>query len=101
VQAGESDAAVVQHNPPRVDPDDERDLQIYRQRGEKAFRQNTAGFAYVMNQRPHWVLKQFLDGESDVGVGDVGVDGAAVAWASPNKWFSSSNGIDIGGGSES
>jgi len=101
VEAGESDAAVVQHDPPRVDANDERDLYIYRQRGEKAFRQNTAGFAYVMNQRPHWVLKQVLDGESDVGVGDVAVDGAAVAWASPNKWFSSSDGFGGGGGSGS
>ena len=37
VEAGESDAAVVQHDPPRVDANDERDLYIYRQRGEKAF----------------------------------------------------------------
>jgi hypothetical protein len=100
VEAGESDAAVVQHDPQRIDPDDERDLYIYRQRGEKVFRQNTAGFAYVMNQRPHWVLKQVLDGESDVGVGDARLDGAAVAWASPNKWLSSSDGFGGGGESE-
>lgn len=97
VEKGESDAGLVFHDPPRVDYDDERDLQLLKARDGDGFPMNTVTTKYMANQRPHWVLGNVYDGESDVNADSVLVDGAAISWAVTNDWLGSSNGIDLGG----
>lgn len=90
VSPGESDAAVTRHDPPRCDGiDDDQLLHIYHERGDEGFPINTAGFNYVMNQRPEWCMREVVEND-DVGRGAVDyvdLDGAAIAWASPNDWI--------------
>jgi len=98
VEKNERDAGIVLHDPPRVDPDEDRDLGILKARDGEGFPMNTVTMQYMADQRPHWALENVYNGDSDVGSDSVLVDGAAIAWASPHRWLKSSEGIDLGGG---
>lgn len=96
VEAGESDAAVVRHNPPGCDEvDDDQLLYVHRQRDHKPFQLNTRGFAYLMNQRPAWVLKRIIEDGSNRDEERLALEGAAIAWASPKDWTGSSDAISL------
>jgi len=97
VKDSQQDAAIVFHDPPRVDFNEDRDLRILKARDGEGFPMNTVTMQYMADQRPHWVLDNVYDGASDVDHDSVLVDGGAVAWASPHRWLKWSDGIDLGG----
>lgn len=96
VEAGVSDAAVVRHDPPRYDEIDDAQLaHIFEQRGGEGFKMNTAGFAYLLNQRPEWVLKRLVEDGADRDEEQVALEGAAIAWGSPKDWIGASDAIEM------
>lgn len=90
-----SDAVIVQTDPTHCDEiDDEQLLNIIDERGDDPpFSLNTAALTYMLNQRPHWVLKRLHDGEQDLDEQQTQIDmqAGAIAWASPAKWLQASN----------
>jgi hypothetical protein len=97
VEEDQRDAGIVFHDPPRVDLDEDRDLEILKARDYEGFPLNTVTMQYMTDQRPHWVLDNVYDGDSDVDQNSVLVDGGAIAWASPHSWLKWSDGIDCRG----
>lgn len=93
VEQGESDAAVIRHSPRPLSMNDTQRRRVARYRGEEDFKQNTRGLAYVMHQRPHWALRPLVDDSCRDTVDSVRLQGAAISWASPHRWFFSSQGL--------
>ncbi len=95
VQKGQKDAGVVFHDPPRVLIDDETALEVFKTRGREGFPLVSPMLKYMAHQRPHWVLRNVFDGESDVHADSVDVEGAAVEWACNHHWIKSSDAIEL------
>lgn len=93
VTAGESDAAVVETTPRRASIGDEQALYVFRERGREPFERNTAGYTYLLNQRPEWALKRVHSGESAKEDEREQLQGAGIAWVSGNDWIGSSAGF--------
>jgi hypothetical protein len=84
VTPGESDAAVVEHDPPILHVDEDTALYISGESDLRSYQPNTAGFAYLPNQRPEWAVAPLCEGFDEGEVPeDAALDGAAIAWASP------------------
>ncbi|WP_167768381.1 hypothetical protein [Haloarcula amylovorans] len=94
VRAGVSDAGVVETDPPQLNVDDEQVLNIYHHNDDRVFQPNTAGFAYLLHQRPDWVMRRLENDESTIDDEQTALAGAAIAWASSKKWYNSSSGLD-------
>jgi hypothetical protein len=96
VEPGESDAAMVFHDPPKVDDvPDETLLDVFKTRGREPFPQNTVPMQYVADQRPHWSLANVYDSESDIHADSPLVDAGAIAWAATHDWISTSRGMSL------
>jgi len=96
----DSGAAVIRHDPDLLDTDsmakgEDQIIENYEQEGEKGLQLNTAGFAYLQHQRPDWVLKRLRSGETSIPDEQTALEGAAIAWASPNDWVGSSDGFSV------
>jgi hypothetical protein len=95
---GSYGAITIRHEPTTVDgpPDSFRKIREYRKEhggipeGEP-LTANTIGAQYIASQLPHLVLGNVYDGTRDVS--DIRIEGAAVAWGTPSKWFRTSGGI--------
>lgn len=98
VRDGRDDAGNIRHDPPTVDVTDDRHLPVLKSRDGEGFHPTTAGLNYIANQRPHWVLDNVYDGDSDVNTDSVLVDGGAIAWAAQHRWLKPSQGLDLQNG---
>lgn len=109
VEEGQSDAGRLHHDPPiSTYTESEREGRGFGERMETVQKinshqdtfnfPNTQAMEYAANQRPHWVLKNVYDGETDIHRDSVLVDGGAVAWARQHNWVKSSSGMDLQNG---
>jgi hypothetical protein len=91
----DSDAVVVHTDPTKYDEvDDEQLVEYFYENGEEGFELNTAALAYLLHQRPHWVLRHInADYESLPERTKLDLQTAAIAWASPTEWIQSSGGF--------
>ena len=90
VESEQSDAGNIFYDPPLAEKANES--RAYGIHGDP-YRIPTVHLYYALNQRPHWALENVYDGTSDIHANSVDVQGAAVAWASPNNWLGSSDGF--------
>jgi hypothetical protein len=91
IETGASDAVVISHDPTGYDAvEDDTVLKLYHDIGDDAFQMNTAGFAYMLNQRPEWAIKRIAKGTATIDEERTMLEGAATAWASPKRWVGGS-----------
>jgi len=92
VEAGVSDAGIVFHKVPKA----EQALDSHPIDDDPtAFAMPSVPIYYMSNQQPHWCLTNIFDLTSDIDTDSPAVEGAAIAWSSPNNWFDSSNGFPM------
>jgi hypothetical protein len=85
----ESDSLVIDHTLRRAgDIPEDRLIPLIKESDHERYEANTAGFYYLMNQRPHWVLRRIRDGDVSLTEQQTQTDlqAAATAWASPCNW---------------
>lgn len=95
VQPEESDAAVIEHDPAHISYEPSEDRQIGAETDAERPHPNTRGMTYLLNQRPDWALRRVEEGQSTREEEQTQLEGAAIAWASPNKWVGSSTGFRL------
>jgi len=93
VTAGESDAAVVQHDPDRVGYNASQVRHIQSEMDVETFKANTEGMAYLLTQRPAWTLRRLIDGQTTREEEQIALEGAAIERVSANDWIGSSRGF--------
>lgn len=93
---GTDGAVTVQHSPtlagavPEALTDILKESATYADSGKLS--RNTAGAQYLASQLAHLPLGDFYDGQRADPPAPL-LDGAALAWASPNHWFRASGGV--------
>ena len=92
VEPDTSDAGIIFHEVPRAEESFKSHPVKY---DPTAWAKPSVPIYYMANQQPHWELKNLYDGTTDVSVNSTPIEGAAIAWCSPNKWFDSSNGFPM------
>jgi hypothetical protein len=93
VEKGQNDAAIVEHDISKALLSDETISNVYAARRTESFSLPSVRFSYMMNQQPHWALKNVYDPTDDTHADSVAVDGAAIAWALPWRLRGSSAGF--------
>ena len=88
---GTDGAITVEHSPRIVESVPEKIHGILEET-EGSARPNTAGAQYLASQLAHLPLADYYDGQRE-NPPDPLLEGAALAWASPHRWFRTSGGV--------
>jgi hypothetical protein len=80
---GTGGAITYRHDPERIDAPE---------RIADGHARQTKGAQYLASQLAHLPLGDYYDSEKDDPARPL-IEGAALAWASPNRWFRSSSGV--------
>ena len=92
VEPNQSDAGIIFHEVPTAEKAYKSHPVDY---DPTAWAKPSVPIYYMANQQPNWALKNLYDGTTNVSVDSTPIEGAAIAWCSPNKWFDSSNGFPM------
>jgi len=90
-QDGSAGAITIEHSPALVSDPPKKFFQIQKE-SETSGQPNTTGASFVAQQLVHLPVGDYANSQHK-NPPDTLLEGAALAWASPNKWFRASKGV--------